>query len=250
MKAVIIDDEPKVRTHLKNLLAKYCRQVEVIGEAGNAYTGGDLIQESKPDLVFLDIQMPKGSGFDLLASLGAYEFDVIFVTGYDQYAIQAVKCSALDYLLKPVKSAELIEAVAKAENNKRKDQIGKQIANLHNILQNPHKNDHRIAIPFEKDFCFINLSEVIRLEASRNYTKIFLEGNKKMLTSKGIGFYDEILSGYGFIRCHQSHLVNREFIKNLHNGKVVFELILADGYSVPISSRKIGMVRETLIKDR
>ncbi|MEO8172444.1 MAG: LytTR family DNA-binding domain-containing protein [Sediminibacterium sp.] len=250
MKAIIVEDEKKNITQLKRLLEKYCRQVDVIGEALNAREGAAMINELKPDLVFLDIQMPKESGFDMLASLGVYEFDVIFITGYDQYGIQAVKCSALDYLLKPVQVEELVDAVNKAELKRRNGITSEQIANVQTILRNPQKQQHKIIIQDDTDFHFLKPYDILRLEASGNYTRLYFTDGKMMLISKGIGVCEELFSDYGFIRPHQSHLVNTRFIKSFYKGKVVFELLLTDGFSVPVSSRKRDKVRTILIRER
>lgn len=247
MRAVIIDDEQNVRSHLKNLLAKYCRQVELIGEASNADTGADLILSCKPDLVLLDIQMPKGTGFDMLASLGSYEFDVIFVTGYDHYALQAVKCSALDYLLKPVKPEELISAVGRAERKQKNSQTALQITNLMDLVQYPHKKDHRIVLNSTKGMQFVNPYEIIRCEADDNYTNVFLEDGRKIISTQVLRFHEELLSDFGFIRPHHSYLVNRKQIKSFAKGKVVYELKMGDEFCVPISNRKVKEVREALL---
>ena len=248
MKAVIIEDEKKNITQLKGLLLKYCKQVEVIGEAASADEGIRIITEHKPELVFLDIQMPHKSGFDMLAALGEYNFEVIFVTGYDQYGIQAVKFSALDYLLKPVKADELIKAVLKAEIKNRKKQTQQQIINLLSVIKNSRKADHRIALPLMNEMRFINPDEIIRCESANNYTNFYLTGGEKLLVSKGIYEYDEMLKDYHFIRCHQSHLVNRKFIKSLLKEDTVFELLLTDGSCIPVSRLKKDMVKEELMK--
>ena len=246
MRAVIVDDEKKNISRLNNLITRHCKKVKIIGTASGAEEASDLILSLRPDIVFLDIQMPKSSGFDILASLGAYEFDVIFVTGYDHYAIQAIKCSALDYLVKPVKPTELIEAVAKAEKKQNIEIISKQIANLLDLVRNPHKNEHNIALPLLNGYRYINPYEIIRLEAENNYTQFYLFGGEKILISKGLYVYEEILETYGFIRCHKSHLVNRKFIRSLLKGAVVYEVELPDGFRVPVSSRKIGLIAEAL----
>jgi two-component system LytT family response regulator len=246
MKAIIVEDEKKNVVQLKRLLAKHCNQVQVIGEAANALDGAAMTLELKPDLVFLDIQMSKLSGFDMLALLGTYEFDVIFVTGHDQYGIQAVKCAALDYLLKPVKPIELIAAIAKAENKKRKETNAGRITNLLDLVRNPHKNEHNIALPLLNGYRYINPYEIMRLEAENNYTQFYLFGGEKVLISKGLYVYEEILEAYGFIRCHKSHLVNRKFIRSLRKGAVVYEVELSDGFRVPVSSRKISLITEAL----
>ncbi|OIR01333.1 transcriptional regulatory protein YehT [mine drainage metagenome] len=248
MKAVIIEDEKKNRVQLKSLLVKHCKQVRLIGEAADADEGIKMIKEINPDLIFLDIQMPHQSGFDMLAALGEYNFEVIFVTGYDQYGVQAIKFSALDYLLKPVKPDELIKAVTKAETKKRKKQTHEQIINLLSVVNNSRKTEHRIALPMMKEIRFISPDEIIRCESANNYTQFYLQNGEKLLVSKGIYAYDEMLKDYHFIRCHQSHLVNRIFIKSLLKEDTIFELLLKDGSHIPVSRLKIDMVKEELIK--
>ena len=247
MTAIIIDDVQNARAHLINLLTKYCKQVEILGEASNAGSGATLILESKPELVFLDIQMPKQSGFELLASLGIYEFDVIFVTGYDQYGIQAVKASALDYLLKPVKPAELIAAVNKAQSNQKNKQTARQITNLLDLVQNPHKTDPRIALHSIKGIQFINPYEISRCEADDNYTNVFLKDGRKIISTNVLRFHEELLADFGFIRPHHSYIVNVKHIKGFAKGNVVHELRMSDDFLVPVSSRKVKEVREALI---
>ena len=247
MTAIIIDDVLNARAHLKNLLVKHCKQVNILGEATNAESGAALILEYKPELVFLDIQMPKPSGFDMLASLGIYEFDVIFVTGYDQYGIQAVKASALDYLLKPVKPFELIAAVNKAQGNQKNKQTSRQIANLLDLVQRPHKTDTRIALHSIKGVQFINPYEISRCEADDNHTNVFLEDGRKIISTNVLRFHEELLTDFGFIRPHHSYLVNIKKIKGFAKGSVVHELRMNDDFLVPVSTRKVKEVREALI---
>lgn len=250
IKAVIVEDEKYSRKQLKALLNKYCRNVELIGEAGNAQDGAKLILASKPDLIFLDIQMPKESGFEMLASLGSYEFDVIFVTGHDQYGIQAIKCSALDYLVKPVDPEELVKAVNKAEAKQIKGNLNQQLSNMHNTLVNPNKQEHHIIIPVEADYYFADPSKIMYIEASGNYSKLFFVKGTPMLVSKSIGFFEDVCFDYGFVRVHQSYLVNKRFINRLNRGKFTDELLLTDDTSVPVSFRKREYVRQDLLKER
>jgi two-component system LytT family response regulator len=247
MTAIIIDDVQKARAHLKTLLVKHCKHVKILGEASNAESGAALILEYKPELVFLDIQMPKQSGFDMLASLGIYEFDVIFVTGYDQYGIQALKASALDYLLKPVKHTELIAAVNKAQGYQNNKQTASQIANLLDLIQNPHKTDPRIALHSIKGIQFINPYEISHCEADDNYTNVFLEDGRKIISTNVLRFHEELLADFGFIRPHHSYIVNVKQIKGFAKGSVVHELRMNDDFLVPVSSRKVKEIREALI---
>lgn len=243
MKAVIIDDQKKKISNLKATLAKHCADVRIIGEATDAEEGITLINERQPDLVFLDIQMPGKSGFDMLAELGHYEFEVIFVTAYDQFGIQAVKFSALDYLLKPVNALELIKAVTKAKLKTSRKITEKQIHNLLANLHAPNKDDHRIVLPFMKEFRYLTPDEIIRCESLGSYTQFILSDGEKLTVSRLINEYERMLSPYGFIRCHQSHLVNRIFIKSMTKDDNISELILKGGTKIPVSRLKREMVK-------
>jgi len=246
MKVIIIDDEPKQRAQLKNLLAKHCEQVELICEAGNAADGAKLIIATKPDLVFLDIQMPKQSGFEMLAALGKYEFDVIFVTGYDQYGIQAVKCSALDYLLKPVKPVELIAAVNKAVQRQKTKDIAKQIEILLDLVRYPHKTDQPIILSSTKGLQLVSPYEIIKCEADNNYTQVYLKDGRKLLATKLLGELEEMLAPFGFLRPHHSYVVNKKCIKTLIKGSVVYELKMSDDSLVPVSGRRLKEFKDNL----
>ena len=242
MKTVIIEDEKKNITHLKGLL-KSLPQVELVGEATNAAEAARLITELNPELILLDIQLPDNNGFELLASLGEYHFDVIFITAYDQYGIQAVKCSALDYILKPVKLTDLTIAVQKAIKRKENKQTQQQIQNLLSIVNLPPK-EHRIAIQLMKEIRFIDPADIIRCEAANNYTNIYLKTGEKLIASKGLFEFDDILKNYHFIRCHQSHLVNKKYIKSLLANDMVFELQLTERDTrIPVSRLKKDLVK-------
>ncbi len=246
MKTIIIEDEKKTLAHLKKLLLGI-PQVELIGEATNAADAIRIITEINPELILLDIQLPDKNGFDLLASLGDYKFDVIFVTAYDQYGIQAVKCSALDYLLKPVKLTDLTIAIQKAIKGKEHRQTQLQIQNLISIVNLP-KKEHRIAVQLMKEIRFIDPAEIIRCEAANNYTHIFLNTGEKLIASKGLFEYDEMLQPYHFIRCHQSHLVNRKYIKSLLSTDTIFELQLTEkDFRIPVSRLKKDFVKTALL---
>lgn len=246
MRTIIIEDEKKTIIQLKGLLASL-PQVELIGEAPSAAEAIQLITELNPELILLDIQLPDNNGFELLASLGEYTFDVIFITAYDQYGIQAVKCSALDYLLKPVKLTELTQAIQKAIKRKETKQTQLQIQNLLTIVNLPPK-DHRIAIQLMKEIRFIDPADIIRCEAANNYTHIYLSIGEKLIASKGLFEFDEMLQPYHFIRCHQSHLVNRKYIKSLLTSDTVFELQLTEKDArVPVSRLRKDLVKSALL---
>ncbi len=246
IKTIIIDDEQNNIANLSLILQKHCPQVEVLATALNADDGENIILQHQPDLVFLDIQMPNKNGFDLLKSLKTFTFDVIFVTAYDQYGIQAVKFSALDYLLKPINIEDLKEAVLKATHKSVQRRHNFQLENLINLLQEKnHKQLHRIGLQSTKETRFVEVDKIIRCESSNNYTTFFLQNKEKVLTSKPIFEYEELLKDYGFIRCHQSHLVNKIFIKSWVKEDGGY-LVLEDQTQIPISRNKKEGLRQLL----
>jgi two-component system LytT family response regulator len=247
IKTVIIDDENNNIINLHALLQKHCPQINVIAVAHNAKEGEQVILEHKPDLIFLDIQMPDKTGFELLQALPKLHFEIIFVTAYDKYGIQAVKFAALDYLLKPIDVKELKQAINKVEN-KHADNKNKQLENLLELLQHQQqKEDHRIALPTAKEIRFIKTSSIIRCEASNNYTTFFFSDGEKLLVSKPIYEYEELLKEYSFIRCHQSHLVNKKFIRSLVKEEGGY-LLLDDNTHIPVSKQKKETLKILLTK--
>lgn len=236
--AIIIDDEQNNIDNLQLLLSKYCAEVNIVGHALNAMEGEKLITQKSPDLIFLDIQMPGKSGFELLKSLDHYDFEIVFVTAYDQYGIQAVKFSAIDYLLKPVNVEELKAAVSKAiEKHSQKNQ-NLQLENLIRFLkQEQQKSTHRIALQSAKETRFVETEQIIRCESSNNYTTFFLTNGEKILTSRPIFEYEEILSDYDFFRSHQSHLVNKKHIRSWVKEDGGY-LLMNDNSQIPVSRNK------------
>jgi len=246
IRAVIIDDEKNNVENLQGLLKKHCPSVTIVATALNADEGKEKILQHDPDLIFLDIQMPGKNGFDLLQSLPQHDFEVIFVTAFDQYGIRAVKFSAIDYLLKPVNIDELKSAVQKAEEKSEKKKNNLQLENLLQLLQNrQQKTEHRLALATAKETRFVKPEQIIRCESSNVYTSFYLTDGKKIMVSKPIYEYEELLKDYSFIRCHQSHLVNTTKIKSWikEDGD---RLLLEDGSKIPVSRNKKEMVAEAL----
>jgi two-component system LytT family response regulator len=246
IRAVIVDDEPGNIENLVQLLEKHCPEVTICGTAYDGLAGKTVILQERPDLVFLDISMPGGSGLDLLKNIPAPEFDVIFVTAFHQYGIQAIKLSALDYLLKPIDVQELRHAVDKAlaKNDGRRQKT--LLENLVHLLRDQQqKGTHRIALPGAKETRLVQPSRIIRCEASNNYTTFFLQGGEKIVVSKPIFEYEEILGDYGFLRCHQSHLVNKAFIRSWIKEDGGY-LLLEDNTAIPVSRQKREFIRESL----
>ncbi len=244
IRAIIVDDEPNNVTNLVQLLGRHCPEVVVTGTAYDSASGKDLIIGQKPDLVFLDISMPGQTGFDLLRNIPSHDFDVIFVTAFHEYGIQAIKFSALDYLLKPIDINELKQAVDKARSRREDRQQKGQLENLLQLLRHQQqKEEHRIALPGAKETRLVPPALIIRCEASNNYTTFYLQGGEKYLVSRPIFEYDQMLSDYGFLRCHQSHLVNKRFIRSWVKEDGGY-LLLEDNTAIPVSRQKRELIRD------
>jgi two-component system LytT family response regulator len=250
IKAVIIDDEQNNIDNLFQLLQKVSPELTIVATARNADDGNKIIRQHDPDLVFLDIQMPGKTGLDLLKSFERYSFEVIFVTAYDHYAIQAVKLSAIDYLVKPVSIEELKSAVQKVMHKLGEKRQNLQLENLLQLLrQGQERSEHRIALPTSKETRFIRTGEIVRCESSNNYTTFYFTDGEKLLVSKPIFEYEELLEDYGFIRCHQSHLVNKRYIKSWRKEDGGY-LLLDDNTQLPVSRQKKEMVLNMITKPK
>lgn len=246
VKAIIIDDEQNNIDNLFYLLQEHCPGVAVVVTATTADKGISIIQKWKPELLFLDVEMPGKNGFDLLKSLTSYSFEIIFVTAYDHYGIQAVKFSAIDYLLKPINIDELKFAVSKAVHKIKEKGQNLQLENLLQLLQkSQQRQEHRIALPTSRETRFVITDHIVRCESSNNYTTFFFIDGERLLVSKPIYEYDELLGDYGFIRCHQSYLVNRKYIKSWVKEDGGY-LLLEDNTRVPVSRLKKEKVLELL----
>lgn len=237
IQAVIIDDEVNNVTSLKNLLTKFCPGVQVVGTADNANTGYDLIKATGPQLAFLDIEMPFGNAFDLLNRLGEITFEIIFITAFDRYAIKAFKYSALDYLLKPVNIDELQQAVEKVTRQVDSKIANEKVLNLLHNINTGKAATPKIAIAGINDTTFINIQEITRLEAQKNYTLVHLNNGQKIMTTKNLGSYEELLPESSFCRIHHSHIVNLNFISKYKKGRGG-HIEMADGTDIEVSIRK------------
>ena len=229
IKAVIIDDISEAITVLKADLENYCVNIEVIGSADGVVSGAKLIKELKPDLVFLDIQMKDGTGFDLLEILNEVNFKLIFTTASDEYAVKAFKFSAVDYLLKPIDPDELMDAVSRVEGQ---DKPAQRI----DLLRENFVKAKRIALNTLEKIHIVNVEEILRCESNINYTMFYFTDNSKLLVTKTLKEFDNLLSGHNFIRVHQSHLINTNFIKEFLKSDGV--IVMRDGTKVPVSTRK------------
>ncbi|MCF8403927.1 MAG: LytTR family DNA-binding domain-containing protein [Bacteroidales bacterium] len=233
-RAIIIDDEFDSRNTIQNILQNYCENISVVAHAENVKQGIQQIRSEKPDVVFLDIQMPDGTGFNLLEELEQINFQVIFVTAFDQYALKAIKFSALDYILKPVDPQQLIDAVAKLKTPEINFET---VTNKINTLLVNKKGFERISLPTFEGYRFISIKDIIRCEADNNYTYFRLQSGENILVTKTLKEYDETLSGNDFVRVHQSHLVNMNFVSRYLKGDGG-TIIMSDGSEVEVSRRR------------
>lgn len=247
--AIIVDDEQHNIENLKTLLAKNCSKVIVVGEADNVNSANELINAVKADIVFLDIQMGEETGFDLLTRLPNRNFEVIFVTAYSEHGIRAIKFAALDYILKPVDVNELKAAVQKAEEKISQRKKNTQLDFLMEYVQKKESQPAKIALPQQNEIRYIDIANIVRCEANNTYTWFHLDDKEKILVSKPLKEYDELLGQYGFVRCHQTHLINPRFIKSLSktDGGI---LLLQNGEKIPVSKSKKEIVKLALAKAR
>ncbi len=235
--AVIIDDEPGNIRVLKELLQEYCWDVAILGEAGQADDAYSLIQEVHPELVFLDVEMPYGNGFDLLDKLMPVDFEVIFVTAFNDYTLKAFRYSALDYLLKPVNLKELRIAVQKAGERLQLKRSNLQLNNLLTNMRQPVPSAIKLAIPGVESISFIQFDDIIRIEADGGYSRFHLKDGQKVMSSKNIKEYEDILPVSLFNRVHNSHIVNLNCIKKYHRGRGG-HVEMEDGQMIEVASRR------------
>lgn len=246
MRALIVDDEPGNIDTLSHLLAGNCRNVAVVGSALNAKDAFVLIKELNPDLIFLDIQMPGENGFDLLRRFERPDFEIIFVTAYDQYGIQAIKFSAIDYLLKPVTVENVKPAVEKVQKKLDQRRENLLLVNLLEYLKGKdNRPGHKLALATSRETIFVSPGKIIRCESSNAYTVFFFDDRKKLTVSRPIYEFEELLADYGFIRCHQSHLVNKNYIVSWRK-EDGGQLVLEDGTTIPVSRGKRDSIFEKL----
>lgn len=247
IRTLIIDDETDARFTLRSHLENFCQGVEIIAEAQDVAGGVAAIRKHRPELVFLDIRLSPGSGFDILERIETIDFHVVFVTAYDEYAMRAIRFSALDYLLKPVGIEELQNALAKLRQQ-QDDPLGDlRYKIFQENLSAINKEFSRIVLPTMEGFIVQDVKEIIRCEADRNYTHFFLENGKKVVIPRTLKTYDELLSSLGFYRVHQSHLINLKQIVEYKRRKKGGIAILKDGMEVPVSeSRKDGFMKRFL----
>lgn len=242
LRAIIIDDEAHTRQNIRKMIAQHCPDVNIIAEADGVMNGAEAIRNYHPDLIFLDIKMEDGTGFDLLEKLKPIDFKVIFITAWDNYAIQAFKFSALDYLLKPLDAEELTAAVHKARNVLQRD-FNTQLENLHDHIDSQDRKHKKIIIRTAENIYLINICDILYGESDGNYTTIWLIGDKPIISSTSLREYDELLKDWGFFRVHKSYLVNVRHINRFEKAEGG-SVVLSGGEKIPVASRKKEMLLE------
>lgn len=232
--AIIIDDEPSALDVLHMQLRQFCPEVKVLELCNSGIRGIEAIRQHQPQLVFLDIEMPHVTGFDVLAATAQLDYLVVFTTAYDQFAIKAFKYAAVDYLLKPVDADELIMAVERASRFSQKQDLAGKLSSL---LKNLQPSAQRIALPADNGMQLVNPTDIVRCESDSNYTTIFLLSGKKIVTAKTLKDVEESLAGFSFFRIHQSHLINTAHVVQIIKGEGG-SVIMQDGASLPLSRTK------------
>jgi two-component system LytT family response regulator len=236
LKTLIVDDETDAANFIRSIIAEYCPKLKVIGSARSANEGFEMILEHQPELVFLDVEMPHGSGFDLLSRFPKKMFDVVFITAFNQYALKAIKFSAVDYILKPINISEFIEAVDKV--TEKRTHLFNQNVNYMALLENLKSTlPTKLAIPTTEGMEYLNTKEIIRIEADRSYCWFYMLDQKKHLVSRNLKEYQDLLTDLNFFRPHNSHLINLEFVKKYVRQEGGY-IEMTDGSQIPISRIK------------
>ncbi len=239
MKVVLIDDERPFRDGLRHLIELYCPQLEILGEADGVAAGKALIAAKQPSLVFLDVQMQDGTGLDLLRQLGERSFEVIFTTAFDRFALEAIKLSALDYLLKPIDPEELMRAVEKAEANLDKQRKEEKWTQMEAVFQNflQPQGPKKLVLKDAENIYMVEVPDIVRCEAAGSYTRFYLVDGKEILVSNNLREYENLLKPHHFYRPHHSHLFNLHQLDRFEKSQGGF-LVMKDGSKVPVSVRR------------
>lgn len=249
--AILVDDDSNLREGMKALLSRYAPEIKILGEAENVSDAVSVIDGLNPQVVFLDIQLADGTGFDILEKLteknGKIASQVVFITAHEQYAIKAFRFSALDFLLKPVDPEELQKVIEKIKNTIKKDDTFSHIDLLLENIRKKVDNFKRIALSTTDGIHLFDVSDIIRCESTDNYTTFHIRNSKPILISKTLKEYEELLAEHGFERIHQSHLINLNYLKS-YIKKDGGYVIMADNSNLPVSQRKKDRLQE-LIKN-
>jgi two-component system, LytTR family, response regulator len=237
MRAIIVDDEPLARQTIASIVSSGFPHISIVAQAGSVAQGVEAIKNHQPDIVFLDVDLPDGTGFDILTLVKPITFRIIFITAHQEYALKAIKFSALDYILKPVSQIELTDAVKKITETPLAINNNVNLETFFNHIASGNSGQKRIVLKTSESIHVVDISDIIRCQADNNYTTFFTQQGERIIISKGIGEYDDLLSNFGFFRVHQSHLVNTSYIKR-YDKKDGGTLILSDKSQIPVSQRK------------
>ncbi|MBL7912054.1 MAG: response regulator transcription factor [Bacteroidia bacterium] len=247
MKVLIIDNDQKIRQGLKTMIEKFCPQVVELNEANAIQSGIEAIAKYNPDLIFLDVELDEGTGMDLLSKLKEYKFDVVFITAYNKYAVDAFKFSAIDFILKPIGLEDLLNALQKAKTSLANKDLLKQLVILKENMGSLSSSEKKIVLKDSGTMYFIKVSDIIHCKAEGNYTEFYLVNKQKLVTSNMLKEYEAMLEPYGFIRTHHSHLINIKKIVRFDKADGG-SLLLENNHNVPVSQRKKDQVLEALSK--
>lgn len=247
--AILVDDDSNLREGMKALLSRYAPEIKILGEAENVSDAVSVIDGLNPQVVFLDIQLADGTGFDILEKLteknGKIASQVVFITAHEQYAIKAFRFSALDFLLKPVDPEELQKVIEKIKNTIKKDDTFSHIDLLLENIRKKVDNFKRIALSTSDGIHLFEVSDIIRCESTDNYTTFHIRNSKPILISKTLKEYEELLAEHGFERVHQSHLINLNYLKS-YIKKDGGYVVMADDSNLPVSQRKKDRLQELI----
>lgn len=234
---MIVDDETSQRQVIKSLIKSKYTNIDIVAESDKVKGTADLIENKKPDLLFLDVELKDGNSFEILKTLTSINFKIIFITGHSKYAIDALRFSALDYILKPVNTYDFFNALNRAISE---IDVQNQLLRIENLLQNLQNKDNsqqKIILKTQEDIHLVKIQDIIRCESSNAYVTFYLADKRKIIVTSSLNYYEELLSDYGFIRVHQSHLINQHYIETLKKKDGGF-VVLTDKSIVPVAQRK------------
>lgn len=237
LNVIIVEDEIHSRETLKNMVNTYCQDLKIVGIASSVREGLDLLKAQNPDLVFLDIEMQNETGFDLLTQAQHLNFEVIFTTAYEHYALKAIKFSAIDYLLKPIDVEDLQHAVAKVIRKKEEALHNKKLEVLLDNIKNTNSDQHMITLSTSEGYEFINVADICYCEANGSYTDIYIKNDKHILVSRHLKEYENLLTDYNFMRVHQSFLINLNEVEKYIKSDGGY-IVMKGGANISISPKK------------
>jgi two-component system, LytTR family, response regulator len=243
IKAIIVDDEQNSREAISIILRKNFQSIKILAEADSVKTGVEAIIKHKPDLLFLDIDLPDGTSFDILRSIDYQKMKIVFITAFHDYAIQAIKFSAFDYILKPLKPGELIATVNRVIEENLDSNYAEKFDAIFSNFNSAHPELKKIVLKTSDKIHVVNINDIIHCQADNTYTTFFIVNAKKIIVSKPIKKYEEMLSEHGFMRVHQSHLVNLNYIQHLNKQEGGI-LVMTDNSQIPVSNQQ----KQSLIK--